>query len=100
MVNEAARCLEEEIVESPAQVDLAMIMGTGFPPFRGGLLRHADVLGLTVVVDRLRALQAVYGARFEPCGLLVRMAQDGYVFRPEFARAPAVVAIAGTSSAR
>jgi 3-hydroxyacyl-CoA dehydrogenase/enoyl-CoA hydratase/3-hydroxybutyryl-CoA epimerase len=84
MINEAARCLEESVVESPAQVDLAMIMGTGFPPFRGGLLRHADVLGLGVVVDRLRALTAVHGARFEPCPLLVKMAQDGYVFRPEF----------------
>jgi len=84
MVNEAARCLEETVVESPAQVDLAMIMGTGFPPFRGGLLRHADVVGLPVVVDRLRALAQVHGARFEPCPLLVKMAQDAYVFRPEF----------------
>jgi 3-hydroxyacyl-CoA dehydrogenase/enoyl-CoA hydratase/3-hydroxybutyryl-CoA epimerase len=44
MVDEAARCLEENVVESPAQVDLAMLMGTGFPPFRGGcsaLRRHA-----------------------------------------------------------
>ncbi|MEP7028482.1 MAG: 3-hydroxyacyl-CoA dehydrogenase NAD-binding domain-containing protein [Candidatus Eisenbacteria bacterium] len=84
MINEAARCLEESIVESPAQVDLAMIMGTGFPPFRGGLLRHADMLGLPVVADRLRALAQVHGARFEPCALIGRMALDGYRFRPEF----------------
>ena len=83
-INEAARCLEEAVVESPAQVDLAMIMGTGFPPFRGGLLRHADALGLPVVEARLRALAQAHGARFEPCALLVRMAADGYVFRPEF----------------
>jgi 3-hydroxyacyl-CoA dehydrogenase/enoyl-CoA hydratase/3-hydroxybutyryl-CoA epimerase len=84
MINEAARCLEETVVESPAQVDLAMIMGTGFPPFRGGLLRYADGLGIAVVAERLRALAGVLGARFEPCALLTRMAQDGYVFRPEF----------------
>jgi len=84
MINEAARCLEESVVESPAQVDLAMIMGTGFPPFRGGLLRHADVVGLSIVVDRLRALAQAHGVRFEPCPLLVKMALDGYVFRPEF----------------
>ena len=100
MVNEASLILDEKIVATAGELDLAMIMGTGFPPFRGGLLRHADVLGLPVVVERCRALATVYGARFEPCGLLVRMAQDGYVFRPEFARAQPVVAIAGTSSAR
>ena len=88
MVNEAARCLEEEVVASPAQVDLAMMFGTGFPPFRGGLLRYADTLGLAKVVERLSALAREQGARFEPCALLSRMAQDGYVFRPEFNPAP------------
>jgi 3-hydroxyacyl-CoA dehydrogenase/enoyl-CoA hydratase/3-hydroxybutyryl-CoA epimerase len=88
MVNEAARCLEEEVVASPAQVDLAMLFGTGFPPFRGGLLRYADTLGLATVVARLGALSREQGARFEPCALLSRMAQDGYVFRPEFNPAP------------
>ena len=45
MINEAAHCLAEEVVASAARVDLAMIFGTGFPPFRGGLMRHADSLG-------------------------------------------------------
>jgi len=84
MIDEAARCLEENVVESPAQVDLAMLMGTGFPPFRGGLLRYADTLGARTIVERLDALTQAFGARFAPCGLLVRMAQDNYVFRPEF----------------
>jgi 3-hydroxyacyl-CoA dehydrogenase/enoyl-CoA hydratase/3-hydroxybutyryl-CoA epimerase len=84
MIDEAARCLEENVVESPAQVDLAMIMGTGFPPFRGGLLRYADSLGAPHIVDRLNTLSAQYGARFAPCGLLVTMAANNYVFRPEF----------------
>ena len=83
MIDEAARCLEENVVESPAQVDLAMLMGTGFPPFRGGLLRYADTLGAPQVVARLEALAQAHGPRFAPCGLLVKMAQDGYVFRPE-----------------
>ena len=38
MINEAALILDERIVASPGELDLAMIMGTGFPPFRGGLL--------------------------------------------------------------
>jgi len=85
MVNEAARCLEERIVATAALVDLAMIMGTGFPPFRGGLLRHADTLGLVSVVERLRGLEKEYGARFAPCELLVRMSQERASFRVEFA---------------
>jgi 3-hydroxyacyl-CoA dehydrogenase/enoyl-CoA hydratase/3-hydroxybutyryl-CoA epimerase len=84
MVNEAARCLEEGIVDTPADVDLAMVMGTGFPPFRGGLLRHADTLGALVVVERLSALERAYGKRFESCELLRRMAADRSVFRAEF----------------
>ena len=45
MVNEAARVLEERVVRSAADVDLGMVMGTGFPPFRGGLLKYADDRG-------------------------------------------------------
>jgi 3-hydroxyacyl-CoA dehydrogenase/enoyl-CoA hydratase/3-hydroxybutyryl-CoA epimerase len=86
MVNEAARCLEQEVVASAGQLDLALILGTGFPAFRGGLLRHADVLGLPHVVERLRVLEATWGKRFAPAELLVRMAQERAAFRPEFAR--------------
>ncbi|HEY3174539.1 MAG TPA: 3-hydroxyacyl-CoA dehydrogenase NAD-binding domain-containing protein [Candidatus Polarisedimenticolia bacterium] len=53
MVNEAALLLEERAVESPRVIDLAMVLGAGFPPFRGGLLRHADAVGRGVIADRL-----------------------------------------------
>lgn len=39
MVKEAEACVKEQIVASPDDVDLAMVMGTGFAPFRGGLLQ-------------------------------------------------------------
>jgi 3-hydroxyacyl-CoA dehydrogenase / enoyl-CoA hydratase / 3-hydroxybutyryl-CoA epimerase len=71
MVNEAARCLEERVVISGEEVDLAMILGTGFPPFRGGLMRYADVVGLSRVIDRLGALASSEGARFAPARLLI-----------------------------
>ena len=58
MVNEAARCLEEGIVREPADVDIGMIMGTGFPPFRGGLLRHADDTGVDKIVADLEKAAA------------------------------------------
>lgn len=64
MVNEAAVILEERIVGSAGELDLAMIMGTGFPPFRGGLLRYADSLGLPYILARLDELSTKVGARF------------------------------------
>jgi 3-hydroxyacyl-CoA dehydrogenase/enoyl-CoA hydratase/3-hydroxybutyryl-CoA epimerase len=66
MVNEAARVLEDGIVDGPGEVDLGMITGTGFPPFRGGLLRWADTLGLPVVLKRLETFERDYGPRFAP----------------------------------
>ena len=80
MINESARCVEEGIVAGPEQVDLAMVFGAGFPPYRGGVLRHADATGLEVVVDRLRSLRAERGPRFEPCALLVSKAAAGENF--------------------
>ena len=80
MVNESARCVEEGIVAGPEQVDLAMVFGAGFPPYRGGVLRHADATGLEAVVGRLRSLRAEKGPRFEPCALLVAKAEAGETF--------------------
>jgi 3-hydroxyacyl-CoA dehydrogenase/enoyl-CoA hydratase/3-hydroxybutyryl-CoA epimerase len=77
MINEAARCLEEKVVETPADVDLGMIMGTGFPPFRGGLMRYADSVGLKNVVSALKALEAKYGMRFKPSSALLKFADAG-----------------------
>lgn len=80
MINEAARCLEDGIVPSAAEVDLGMIMGTGFPPFRGGLLRYADHIGVRTIVDRLRKYQDRFGVRFEPSEALLKRAENGQKF--------------------
>jgi 3-hydroxyacyl-CoA dehydrogenase/enoyl-CoA hydratase/3-hydroxybutyryl-CoA epimerase len=80
MINESAWCLEDRVVSDAGSVDLAMIFGTGFPPFRGGPLRYADTLGLAAVVTRLRALRAEKGERFEPCPGLVRRAEARETF--------------------
>ena len=84
MINEAARCLEEGIVSTAWEVDLALVMGTGFPPFRGGLLRFADTLHPRRILDRTRALQEKHGPRFEPAPLLERLAQDDRRFYDAF----------------
>ncbi len=83
MVNEAAFCLGEGVVRSPAKLDLAMIFGTGFPPFRGGLLRHADAVGLDHVVAWLKELADRFGARFLPAESLREMVDAGERFYPE-----------------
>jgi 3-hydroxyacyl-CoA dehydrogenase/enoyl-CoA hydratase/3-hydroxybutyryl-CoA epimerase len=80
MVNEAARCLEEEIVPDPADVDFAMIMGTGFAPFRGGPLRYADSVGITKIVESMTRLVDSGAAHFVPCGLLRDLAAIGKNF--------------------
>ena len=79
MVNEAARCVEEEIVETPGDVDFGMVMGTGFAPFRGGPLRYADALGAKTVVDEL-ARFATGAAHYAPCARLAENAGNGKRF--------------------
>ncbi|HSP17566.1 MAG TPA: 3-hydroxyacyl-CoA dehydrogenase NAD-binding domain-containing protein [Thermoanaerobaculia bacterium] len=87
MINEAAVILEETIAGSAAELDLAMIMGTGFPPFRGGLLRYADSLGSRPIVTRLDDLVARLGPRFTPSAPLRRLAQNDGKFYAAYARA-------------
>ena len=79
MVNEAARCVEEKVVDSPEDADYGMILGTGFAPFRGGPLRFAEHFGLKKVVDELERL-AQSEEKFSPCEILKKHARDGTKF--------------------
>jgi 3-hydroxyacyl-CoA dehydrogenase/enoyl-CoA hydratase/3-hydroxybutyryl-CoA epimerase len=79
MVNEAARCVEEKVVDSPEDADYGMILGTGFAPFRGGPLRYAEHFGLKKVVDELERL-AQSDEKFSPCEILKKHARDGTKF--------------------
>ncbi len=83
MINEAAKCLEAGIVPEPWMVDFAMVLGTGFAPFRGGPLRTADALGVARVVGELNALRREHGDRFDPAPLLRTMAAEGRGFYTE-----------------
>ncbi|MBI1849572.1 MAG: enoyl-CoA hydratase/isomerase family protein [Planctomycetes bacterium] len=74
LLNEAARALEEGVVNSASRIDLAMVLGAGFPPFRGGPMALADDWGAAAVVEKLRARAERIGTRFHPAALLVRMA--------------------------
>jgi 3-hydroxyacyl-CoA dehydrogenase/enoyl-CoA hydratase/3-hydroxybutyryl-CoA epimerase len=82
MVNEAARCVEEGVVDSPEDADYGMILGTGFAPFRGGPLRFAEHFGLKRTVEELERL-AQTEEKFAPCELLKKRARDGTKFYEE-----------------
>jgi 3-hydroxyacyl-CoA dehydrogenase/enoyl-CoA hydratase/3-hydroxybutyryl-CoA epimerase len=80
MINEAARCLEEGIVERPRDVDIGMIFGTGFAPFKGGLLKYADSEGLKSVIEMLKKFETEYGERFKPAEALQKIATTNGTF--------------------
>ncbi|CAG9576476.1 trifunctional enzyme alpha subunit, mitochondrial precursor-like protein [Leishmania major strain Friedlin] len=83
MVNEATRILDEGIAMSPEDVDTGMVWGTGFPPFRGGLLQYADHRGIANVVAALEQLQRkTKRDYFAPTETLKKMAIEGKRFFP------------------
>ncbi len=79
-INEAAYMIEEGICDRPQDMDLAMIYGTGFPPYRGGILRYADAWGIGNAYQQLLKLEKEHGVRFKPCNLLREMAEQGKTF--------------------
>jgi 3-hydroxyacyl-CoA dehydrogenase/enoyl-CoA hydratase/3-hydroxybutyryl-CoA epimerase len=82
-VNEAIRCLEEGVLQSPTDGDLGAVLGLGFPPFRGGPYHYADALGLEALAAKLRRLADHHGSRFAPASLLVERAREGRRFFEE-----------------
>jgi 3-hydroxyacyl-CoA dehydrogenase/enoyl-CoA hydratase/3-hydroxybutyryl-CoA epimerase len=83
MINEAARALTEGAVDRPELVDLAMVLGAGFPSFRGGILRYADSLELAILVERMHALASDGRERYQPAPLLADLVRQGRKFYPE-----------------
>ncbi len=81
-INEAALMIEEGICDRPQDMDLAMIYGAGFPPYRGGILRYADAWGIKNVYKKLTTLEKAYGLRFKPSNLIKEMAESGKTFYP------------------
>ncbi len=79
-INEAAYMIQEGICDRPQDMDLAMIYGTGFPPFRGGILRYADTWGLSRVLKKLVELEAQYGIHFKPAALIQEMVEKEKTF--------------------
>lgn len=79
MLLEATRALDDHIVRDPRDIDLGLIFGLGFPPFKGGLMFWADTLGAAKVVEMLKPLEHL-GKRGQPTQRLLDMAQSGEKF--------------------
>jgi len=69
-INEAALCLQEEIIKSPTDGDLGAILGLGFPPFRGGPFRFIDSYGVNNLISRMEFYEKEFGPRFKPARIL------------------------------
>ncbi|RUO68940.1 fatty acid oxidation complex subunit alpha FadJ [Idiomarina ramblicola] len=80
MLNEAAYCLQEEIIRSPRDGDIGAIFGIGFPPFLGGPFRYMDSQGLETIVNKLEKLSTERGERYTPAPLLKQMVENGWSF--------------------
>jgi 3-hydroxyacyl-CoA dehydrogenase/enoyl-CoA hydratase/carnithine racemase len=79
-INEASFMIEEGICDRPQDMDLAVIYGLGFPPYRGGICRYADAWGIRNVYEHLLKLEQEQGVRFKPASLLKEMAESGRTF--------------------
>lgn len=80
MLNEAVRCLDEQVIRLPRDGDIGAVFGIGFPPFLGGPFRYLDQLGAAHVLNTLSRLKQQYGERFTPCEALEKAAQQQQKF--------------------
>ncbi|CAF3509502.1 unnamed protein product [Rotaria sp. Silwood1] len=80
ILNEAARCLEENVINSPTDGDIGAVFGLGFPPMKGGTFRFMDTYGISNIVDLMYNYQLEYGDRFSPTQLLIDMVKDNKNF--------------------
>ena len=74
MINEAANILADGIVTSASQVDLGVVYGIGFPPFKGGLMKYADSEGLDRILDSIKNFaETISKERYKPSDYLVNL---------------------------
>jgi len=83
MVNEAAWCLQEDILRNPTDGDLGAVLGLGFPPFLGGPFRYIDREGADIIVERLQEFEQEHGPRFTPADILKEHAKNGKKFHQD-----------------
>ncbi len=79
LIIECSRCLEDGIVNTPVEVDIALVYGLGFPPFRGGPFRYADAVGLKALCEKAVKFASL-GKLYEPTAQMLQLADAGGTF--------------------
>jgi 3-hydroxyacyl-CoA dehydrogenase/enoyl-CoA hydratase/3-hydroxybutyryl-CoA epimerase/enoyl-CoA isomerase len=79
LIIECSRCLEDGIVNTPVETDIALVYGLGFPPFRGGPFRYADAVGLKALCEKA-AKFASLGKLYIPTAQMLQLAETGSSF--------------------
>ncbi|EGR0930098.1 fatty acid oxidation complex subunit alpha FadB [Vibrio parahaemolyticus] len=79
MINEVVLCLQEGIIATPQEADMALVYGLGFPPFRGGVFRYLDSVGIAEFVEMAKQ-HAGLGAMYHVPQMLIDMAAKGESF--------------------
>ena len=81
MALETVRCVEQQVIECCASANVGSVMGIGYPQWTGGTLQFINQYGLNAFIERAQSLTKLYGERFEPPALLIKMAQRGEIFQ-------------------
>lgn len=79
MINEVVLCLEEKIIASPQEADMALVYGLGFPPFRGGVFRYLDSVGIAEFIEMAKQYEDL-GPMYHVPQMLIDMAAKGETF--------------------
>ncbi|MGL0935227.1 fatty acid oxidation complex subunit alpha FadB [Vibrio vulnificus] len=79
MINEVVLCLQEGIIASAQEADMALVYGLGFPPFRGGVFRYLDSVGIANFVAMAQQ-HVELGAMYQVPQMLIDMAEKGQTF--------------------
>ncbi len=97
LVNEGARILEDGFAMRSVDIDITYLNGYGFPAYRGGPMKYADLVGLKRVYERVREFEQQHGALWTPAPLLKQLAEEGKTFSGLPAQ-PLKVAVAGAKA--
>ena len=79
-INEAAYCLQDEIIRSPVDGDIGAVFGIGFPPHTGGPFKMLDSIGVNSFVENMNKLEDKYGDKFKPANILIEYSKQNKKF--------------------